>query len=281
MVKPRVFLAPGVGAWLVATSALTGLAAAAPTDVAAGDAARRALVTQKSRLLEQVLASPRARTLLAEGRQAADAGETLRAEAAVDEALRLVTTATSARSTAARADGTLPLRNAELLQQVSLYRSALVTALAARKDRQQTSTLAVLDQFVAEAEKASAVGRHDDANKSLTQAYRLAVISLSEVRAGETITIELEFDTPADEFAYEQRLHQSHELLVDMAVAERKPAAEVLALIAQQVTHARVLRGRADERATAGDHAAAIKLMEQATGHLVRAIQAAGVPVFR
>jgi hypothetical protein len=139
----------------------------------------------------------------------------------------------------------------------------------------------VLDQFVAEAEKASAVGRHDDANKSLTQAYRLAVISLFEVRAGETITIELKFDTPADEFAYEQRLHQSHELLVDMAVAERKPAAEVLALIAQKVTHASVLRGRADERATAGDHAAAIKLMEQATGHLVRAIQAAGVPVFR
>lgn len=66
-----------------------------------------------------------------------------------------------------------------------------------------------------------------------------------------------------------------------MAVAEREPAAEVLALIAQQVAHARVLRRRADERATAGDHTAAIKPMEQASGHLARAIQAAGVPVFR
>jgi len=295
----RVFLVVALVAWFFPTPALTRPGAASPPGTTTADAARLALVTQKLRLVEQLLSSPRVlevsggadsesrsalarvRTLLTESRQATDAGQTARAETAVDEALRLATAAIRSRAATAGSDGALTQRNAELREQISVYRGAIAATIAARGYAPRMPALAALDKSVADAEGASTAGRHDEANKSLAQAYRIAVITLSELRAGETITIELKFATLADEFAYELKRHRSHELLVDMAVAERKPTPSAMTSIEQEMAQARGVRARADARAAAGDHAAAIKLMEQATEHLVRALQAAGMPVFK
>jgi hypothetical protein len=289
-------LVRGVG---ILAACLTATAASAASDPAATDGGRRALVAQKLKLVEQLLASPRARdidagadgeakaalgrarAMLDEARKAADVSETERAEASANEALRLATTAGRSRGAAELADSAQRQRNTELREQIGVYRTALVAALAARRSEPRSSPLAALDRLVADAELAAANGRQGDANKSLAQAYQVAVAALSELRAGETVMIELKFDTPADEFAYEQKRHQSHEMLIEMIVAERKPAAGARALIEQEVARARDLRARAAERAGAADHRAAIGLMEEATGHLVRALQLAGMPAIR
>jgi len=292
----RTLCSLGVGVWLSAAPAMAAPTAAAASEPANGDAPRRALVEQKLRLVEQLLGSARvlevgagsdleakaaltrARALLAESLQAASSSASTHVEPKLNEALRLVVAATRSRAGGQAAEDGQAQRNTELRDQINAYRRAIVAALEARRIEPQPAALAALDQFIADAERLAASGRHGEANKALTQAYRVAGESLSALRAGETVTIALKFDTPADEYAYEQKRHQSHEMLVEMTVAERRPSGAALASIEQQVREARALRERATESVAAGDHPTAIRLLEEGTGHLVRALQAAGMP---
>jgi len=284
ILKPRALVAAALLLALLAPPAF------AQTD---REAARRALVTQKLKLIEQMLASPRAqslsaepqakawltqaRELIAESQRAMDANDTERAATQVDEAFRLATAATRRHGASELADSAQKQRYTELREQVNAYRGALGTS---SKSARSADVQRGIDQLVRQAEQSAASGRFDEANRALTQAYQTAVVALSEARAGETVTIELKFNSPAEEFEYEQKRHRSHELLVDVAVTERKPTPATQAHIDRELVQAREVRVRADERAKAGDTKAAIQLMEQATSHLVRALQAAGMPVF-
>lgn len=266
----------------------------APAVAQGVDAAQRqALVAQKLKLADQVVGSARAqevqsggdadakaalakaRELLAQARQG---GEPAEVEARVNEALRLATLSTRGRAAAPPAADGQARSNAEKRAQVEEYRRGMVAALQAQRNSQDRSPMLVaVDQQLAEADELSRAGRHADAAAQLEKAYRSAVQGLARLREGETVTIALKFETPADEYAYEQKRFHSHDMLVDLTLAERNPTGTMRHAVEQRRQDARGLRDQAAANAERGDYKAAIGQLEEATRNLVRALQAAGV----
>ena len=223
-------------------------AALAQTAAAGGsEGARRALVLQKLKLVEQLLDAPgarrsaesgdaatresidRARALLDEGRRIADT-DFAGAENRADAALRLVAGATRGAGPKV-GDDDLRRRNVEVREQTLVYRNAVAKALEPRGGSATSGALASLDRLIAQADADTAAARHADAQRSLARAYRAAVAALAEARAGETVTIELAFASPSEEYEYERRRYRSHELLVYTVLLERAPTAAPRAAI--------------------------------------------------
>ena len=281
----------------VVVLALAWSAAAQPTA-----APQQALVTQKIKLVEQLLGTPRvreaeahgddaaraalarARELLTRSRAALDAGEFAQAEAGTNEALKLVSAGSQTRPAASAA--TQERRDAqqrytELEREIHAYRGALADAVARGKATAQAPRLADVDRIVAEARQAAAAGRHTEAQRTMEQAQQTLVRALAEARAGETVTIELRFDSPQAEYAHELRRYEHHLSLLDTAVAQYQPQGVQRARSDLELGQARTMKERAQASAGAGNHAAAIREIEQATGHLLRALEAAGMPAMR
>jgi hypothetical protein len=259
---------------------------------------RSALVKQKLLLLESLLNSgkikqlqddgsddtkaqlSRAKQLRDEARSQQVAGDVPAAEKAVDEALRTVSTASAAVVKEPLLSPKIQLaQNAELATQVRGYSASIADALK-KQGKRQDPRLGQLERMLDEAGKLTAAGRHGEANRLLTEAYRLAVATVSELRAGETVVIDLKFDTPADEYAYEQSRNRSHEMLVEMTLQEGRADGEKRDMVERYVGESRQLRTQAEVQAKAGDYRAAIKSLEEATKQLVRALRATGMAIF-
>lgn len=121
-----------------------------------------------------------------------------------------------------------------------------------------------------------AEGRLPAALEQLEQAYLIAKASLSSLRSGDTLVRSLNFASKEEEYRYEVDRNDTHQMLVRVLLQGTQPAAGEAA-VATLVERARGLRARADEAARRNDHAAAVKLLEDSTGELVKAIRGAGV----
>jgi hypothetical protein len=86
----------------------------------------------------------------------------------------------------------------------------------------------------------------------------------------------LNFASPREEFEYEVDRNDTHRMLIQVLLADRKDGAMTPAMQGF-VDRAAVLRRQADAQAQAGDHPAAIRTLEDATRELVRAIRAGGL----
>lgn len=281
--------------------ALVVTANAGPAVAQAAAPAQQALVAQKLKLVEQLLATPRmreaesagddaaraalarARDLLAQGRTALDTGDLTQAEASTNEALKLVSAGGQARPSAAAAleRREAQQRYAELEREIHAYRGALADAVARGKAAAHAPKLAEVDRVVDEARQSAAAGRLVDAQRAMAQAQQTIVRALAEARAGETVTIELKFDSPQAEFAHEMRRYEHHWSLLETALAEYKPQGVPRERVDLEVVQARAVKDRAQASAAAGRHDVAIREIEQATAHLVRALEAAGMPALR
>jgi hypothetical protein len=264
-----------------------------------GDSQRRRLIEQKARLVESLVNSPAAqgaaygreaetpallqvgRTLLAQAREALQAQRFDEANSALDDALRQASKASARLS--ARGDAL----SASALQ--SSYRSLdeqVSTYLAAIDDMSRTGSSeakgisARIGSMRSEASRFMESGRLGDANRRLGEAYRLAVESLSRLRAGQTVTLSLKFDTPAEEYAYELKRFHSSEILVNMTLDEGRANGDRRTLVDENFRNGIRLRDSAIKQAENGDYRAAIAGMEQATAQLNRALQVMGIPIF-
>ena len=264
------------------------------------EAPDRAVIEQKLKLLETVLASPKltqaasspdpeiaalaakAREGLEQARAALDANDTLKSAALLDQALRASSAASlkASRSAAPPPDVAQRNHNSELLQEVSSYRAAIAEALKTKNSAKGTAALQRIDGLVAEANSLTAANRHADAGKAITQAYGISVATISELRAGETVTHELKFETPADEYAYEQKRHQSNEMLVDMMIKEGKMDPGRKQLLDRYLEDSFRLRSEAEKLAKSGDYPGAIKSMEKANDQIMNALRATGLAGF-
>jgi hypothetical protein len=283
-----------------ALGARVGLAMALAAPAGAQDTDRARLVEQKTRLVERLLNSPKARegaqsgaaearshyeqarTRLEAAREAAAAQDYDRAGEALDDALRALTAA-SARASAggsALAESARRAENEALREQVRLYQGALVSALRSRDRPDEAKEAERVDALLVAAENATAAGRHDVAAKQLAEAYAAVAAALARTRAGETVVLSIKFDRPEDEYAYEINRYDSHRMLIELALAQSGAGSEARALVGRRVDESRRLRTQAESEAARRDHAVAIKTMEEAISHLVRALRALGVPAF-
>lgn len=277
------------------------LAAAVGAQAPADDAdQRRRLIEQKIRLVDILINSPAGRSaaegheadfraLIEQGHQAVDDARKALVDGRFDEAAKLADDALRSVSSASRRmsqEGALSedaqrknLR--DLGDQVGMYRGSIEElAKDPQKSAGAKALLGRVDGLTAESKQLAEAGRLGEAGKKMAEAYKIAVEELSRLRAGQEVLLSLKFDTPADEYAYEKKRFASNEIMVDMMIAEGRAAGDKRRLVDGFVEAGRRLGTQAEEQATAGRHAEAVKLMEQASAQLVRALQSMGVPVF-
>lgn len=291
MTTKRRFIA-GLGfIWVVALQC--ALAQTAPDQ----DQQRR-LAEQKLKLVEMLVSSPKAqasgasadaetsglversRELLRQARDALAAQHYGEAAQTLDEALRNVSKANS-RNSAGLSDSAQKQRLQDMSEQVATYRASL--AELARAQGSTTSaqtTLARVDALAEEGRKLSAAGRLGDANKKMAEAYRLEVEETSRLRAGQEVVMSLKFDTPAEEYAYEQKRFRSNEILVGMMVGDGRAEGEKRRMIDGFLQEAAKFKDDASALALANRHKDAVAEMEKAVARVNRALQYMGVPVF-
>jgi hypothetical protein len=129
-----------------------------------------------------------------------------------------------------------------------------------------------IDALLGQAEGEAAAGRYDTASAALEQGYLLAKASIGSMRGGDTLVRSLNFASPKEEYAYEVDRNDTHRMLLNVLLDTTKTdrAAPVVARAAE-------LRQQAESQARVSDYPAAIKLLEESTRELVKAIRAAGV----
>lgn len=132
-----------------------------------------------------------------------------------------------------------------------------------------------IDELVAEAQRTAAAGDLERARATLDRAYLVAKAAIGSMRGGDTLVRSLDFKTKEEEYRYELDRNETHRMLLagllsDPARAERaQPSA----------ARAATLRGSAEARAAAGEFVEAVRLLEDSTRELVRAIRGAGIYV--
>ncbi len=280
---------------------------------------RKRLIEQKLRLVESLVNSPAAqnsltgreveaserklngRKMLVRVREALAANQLDQASAALDEALRSATKAAARPSTVqGELSTSVQQTNYENLSgQVASYLQG-IEDLVKQGNSEAKSVAARINALQTDAGKLADVGKLGDANRKLADAYKLAVESISKLRAGQTVTLSLKFDTPREEYDYERRRYQSSEILVNMMIDEGRadenrrnvlsgfdnvtgeglPEGGRRTMVDGLVREATQQLGLATERVQGGDHKGAVALMEKATAKLNRALQVMGVPIF-
>lgn len=265
-----------------------------------GDDQKRRLVEQKIRLVEMLINSPAAKnaagrddeaaTLVRDGRQGIEAAKKSLDDGRLDEASKLLDEALKSVSAASRklsaeggglSDSALKKTLQDLTDQVASYRASVADlGRDAKVGAAAKALLGRIDALSSEAQQLARGGRLGDANKKMAEAYKLAVEEISRLRAGQEVVMSLKFETPADEYAYEQKRYASNEILVEMMIGEGRAEGDKRKLVDQFVEEGRKLKVQAEAQAGAGKHKDAVGLMEKATGQLNRALQSMGVPVF-
>ena len=131
-----------------------------------------------------------------------------------------------------------------------------------------------IERQIGEAQAIAAQGRYEDARPVLDRAYLTARVSIESMRRGDTLVRSLNFASKREEYDYEIDRNDTHAMLIKVLLADRKDAAGAMAPFTEK---AAALRSEAEAQAKKGDHAAGIKLLEDSTRELVRAIRSGGI----
>ncbi|PKO90395.1 MAG: hypothetical protein CVU18_00960 [Betaproteobacteria bacterium HGW-Betaproteobacteria-12] len=139
-------------------------------------------------------------------------------------------------------------------------------------------TVSAIDRSVAEGARLAAANKYKEARAELDRAYLVAKAGISTLRSGDTLVRTLNFANKEEEYHYEIDRNDTHQMLIKVLVEEKRAANPALD---QQVQgflgKARELRQAAEAAAARRDHAQAVKLLEESTVELVRAIRNAGI----
>lgn len=131
---------------------------------------------------------------------------------------------------------------------------------------------------IVRAESLVAQGQIDDARGVLDRAYLRARVSIESLRRGDTLVRSLNFASRQEEYAYELDRNETHRMLITVLLADRRDKLGAMPASMQDfVDRAGGLRREAEVAAGRGDPATAIRLLEDSTRELVRAIRAGGV----
>jgi hypothetical protein len=160
----------------------------------------------------------------------------------------------------------------ESVKALLVAQQRIVREKSAGRDAQE-ATRSVQAQL-AQAQQLVRDSRIDEARKMLDRAYLTAKLSIESLRRGDTLVRSLNFASKREEFDYEVDRNDTHRMLVRVLLADR-PAAQEAGRAALE--EAGRLRAAADQAAARDAHEEAIKLLEESTRALVRAIRNAGV----
>lgn len=132
-------------------------------------------------------------------------------------------------------------------------------------------------RLLGEAEQYASRDDYTHAIEHVTHASDLVETALARARDRDTLLHELKFDTPEDEYSYEQQRNMSYRMLVDILEQEKADNTEGLARIRAAVEENTRIRGEAEGLMKSGDVRAAISKLEEGTEKLARVLRMSGL----
>lgn len=150
------------------------------------------------------------------------------------------------------------------LRRVAAEKSAAVGVAETSRD---------IEALIRDAQRLAAEGKVDVGRAALDRAYLLTKAAVSSLRSGDTLVRSLHFATKEDEYRYEVDRNDTHQMLITVLMdgKDRSPVQQAALSKASQ------LRNQADAAGASADHGAGIRLLEESTRELIRAIRSAGV----
>ena len=134
-----------------------------------------------------------------------------------------------------------------------------------------------IELLMAEATELVRAGRVADGRRTLDQAYLAVKAAIGGMRGGETVVRSLNFANKEEEYRYEIDRNDTHRMLVQVLLKDKRDGAGVDAMVDQSMAAAAKLRTQAEQEASRRQHDSAVKTLEDSTRELVKAIRSAGV----
>ena len=198
----------------------------------------------------------------------------------------------------ARASGLLPQASVHMFEAVRSAAPGEVTAPKARRDFDArldsvnslhaafrrvagekpgaagvVETSRDIDNLIRDAQRLAGEGKVDAGRAALDRAYLLTKAAVSSLRSGDTLVRSLHFATKDEEYRYEVDRNDTHQMLIKVLLEGKARTSEQQSVVAKALQ----LRNQADAAGASSDHAAGVRLLEESTRELIRAIRSAGV----
>jgi hypothetical protein len=135
-------------------------------------------------------------------------------------------------------------------------------------------TVGQIEKSIAAAALLAKDRKFKEAYAEVDRGYLVAKAGLTSLRSGDTLTRSLSFASKEEEFHYEIDRNNTHQMLIKVLVDDQKASGE---MVKNFLSKAAELRLKADGAASRKDFAEAVKLLEESTAELVRAIRNAGI----
>jgi hypothetical protein len=116
-----------------------------------------------------------------------------------------------------------------------------------------------------------------EAGDVLNNAYLSLKLSLIKLRDGKTLVRSLHFETREDEYQYELRRNDTHNMLINTVLKEKRADPRLGKFMDIPLKEAEKLRAEAEQQAGNEDFESAIKTLEESTKYIIRAIRMAGI----
>jgi hypothetical protein len=161
-------------------------------------------------------------------------------------------------------------------ESVKALLSAQQRIASEKSDPKGTETTRNIQKMLGEAEQLAAANKYPEARATVDRAYLLAKAAVGSMRSGDTLVRTLKFANKEEEYHYELDRNDTHQMLIRVLLDDKqKPGGDEM--VARFVAKAKELRGQAESTASKGDHVGAIKLLEDSTAELVKAIRGSGI----
>ncbi len=197
-------------------------------------------------------------------------GEVEKAAKEVDEAFRLYTAAARLVPDPKLLERHQRETYASLLNQVFAFE-------AWGKDNMDPGVITWIRQRIDKAQGLALVGYYDEANKLLNEVLDRMIDEMSQTLEAKTITYDLDFQTPEDEYRYEDLRNKDYLRLVPIAIAQRHPSEAVRKLVDRLVQQAKELRKQAEQEYESAHTKQAIETMQKSTEKLQKTLKMMGV----
>ncbi|MDH5784214.1 MAG: hypothetical protein OEZ16_01230 [Chromatiales bacterium] len=217
----------------------------------------------------------KARNTYKEARIAQQSGKFALANTKADESLRLVNAAVLLVPNKFDEERAAKRRYAELLHQVETYLQWDHEHSVIDADTQNE-----LDKTVIEMEEAAKYASSSDykkANEFLNMALAIVISARNKSLKERTFVYDLNFETPIDEYNYEETRNEDYQRLVPVAITQRDPPAGIQSLMQRFVDKALIKRHDAEALFKDKSYEQAVSKMQESTTDLLKALKLAGV----
>ncbi len=136
---------------------------------------------------------------------------------------------------------------------------------------------AKFDNLVKEAAGFADRTKYKEAVKRLERANEMLTQALGQLLQSQTVVYDKNFATPKEEYEYELARYHSYVELIPLAVEQRKPSEQTVAMMDKLAARAKDIRDEGVGLAAKGDHKKAIMALQAATERLQQALRLAGV----